>query len=257
MLDIVIAGVDGGQGGGIALPETYLMPIATKEVKPNFYQVEKVKVGKKTTIRRYKSGEKKGQPVTKILHKKEVEKYIDVATLKALLDSVNVVVLEKPGLSHNASSLRSQTSNIEAVKVVCRLLDIKVIEVAADRWKKYFKLSDDKYDAMVLAEKLSGLNFSINHDTKKGKDGEAEAWLIREWFIRFYKSLRVGNKYKYYQTSTKKSEDGKKSKKYTATATLELVNLLPEFLAEVRTSHGLTMVVRVEDLYKKDSSNDR
>ena len=127
-----------------------------------------------------------------------------------------------------------QTANIEAIKIATRILDIRLVEVSASRWKDYFKLPSEKEPCVDFANKITGHNYTYK------QDGLAESFLIWKWWNDFVNdiSLSIGGKFNY-----------KPTKKNNMTVTL--VEVLPNYMAKIRAKDKLEYEVRMEDLFFK------
>ena len=87
---------------------------------------------------------------------------------------------EQMELLHKFHLLVYQLMDCLFQKIIIKKL--KIIVVPANKWKKDLNLkTKEKLEAVELAEKLSGLNFRTSKNALR--DGEAESWLIRHWYI--------------------------------------------------------------------------
>jgi len=128
-----------------------------------------------------KSGKNKGEYKKIIKSPAKYHRELAVHAIKDYLEGSNVIVIEEQGKTSGNSARSSKTTSVNFGKIlaIAELSGAKVIRVSANKWKKYFNLSDDKLLSVELAEKLYP---HISFRTARGalRDGPSEAILIRE-----------------------------------------------------------------------------
>lgn len=176
-----IIGVDIGLSGGISDGiNHYDMPTRRIVIKPARTIFAKDEKGNKII---YKSGLKKGEFKQIIKTPAKYKEELDVHALSNLLKDTDIIVIEGQGTSrgNSAKATRSTSMNFGKILAVAELQNAKIHIVSPQKWKNDLHLSQEKVDSIELAEKLSGDSFR----TERGalKDGPAESYLIRHWYI--------------------------------------------------------------------------
>lgn len=153
------------------------MPTYNKVVKEPVYVFSRDAKGNK---QHYKTGPLKGQVKRVIKTPGKTRRMIDVPALVDVFNGADIIVIEDQGTTAGNSARSSRTTSINYGKVLAcaELSGAQIVIVQPQTWKKYFKLSKDKYESLELYTELSGRTVPIS------KDGLAEAYLIREFFIK-------------------------------------------------------------------------
>ena len=175
-----IYGIDIGLSGGISTRYNHWsMPTIDVEDKPAIY-INDLCNGKKQY---YKSGSKKGEVKRKLKTPAKNHKELDLFELDSIISNHSTVVIETPGISmgNAARSTATTQRNYGKILATLELKHCEIIKVAPMKWKKDLKLSKDKTQSVNMAEMLSGNSFR----TARGSliDGQAEAFLIRHWYV--------------------------------------------------------------------------
>jgi len=176
-----IIGIDIGISGGISDGiNHYDMPTKKIEIKPAITVFAKDSKGNKVI---YKSGPNKGEFKRIIKTPAKFKEELDVHTLLDILKHADIIVIESQGISrgNSAKATRSTAMNFGKVLAIAELSNAEIHLVSPGKWKSDLKLSQEKIDSINMAEKLSGHSFRTDRGALK--DGPAEAFLIRHWFI--------------------------------------------------------------------------
>lgn len=181
---LLVKGIDIGLSGAISdgLIHTK-MPIILTEVKPAVTVLIKDAKGRKQY---YKSGPLAGQPKFKIKTPAVYDKSLDVRAILNLIRDCDVVVIESQGttLGNSAASSRTTSINFGKILACAELTQAKIVTIAPHKWKADLKLSKDKLDSVIMAETLTGQSFRTSQGALL--DGQAEAFLIRHWYLTHY-----------------------------------------------------------------------
>jgi hypothetical protein len=177
----VVYGVDIGLSGGIAGADfTIPMPVTRYEIKPVVLVLDLDSNKRKQYV---KSGPNKGKVKYKQKTAAKYETKLDIYKLTEVFNNADIVAIEAQGTSfgNSAKSTRTTAFNAGIIHAVATLSGAEVVYVAANKWKKDLGVSKDKLECVELAEFLTGMSFR----TKRNRllDGEAEAMLIRHWYI--------------------------------------------------------------------------
>jgi hypothetical protein len=176
-----IVGIDIGLSGGISDGKNhYDMPTRRVEVKPAVTVFAKDSKGKK---QQYITGPRKGEFKRIIKTPAKYKEELDVHAVYKLLKDADIVVIEGQGTSrgNSAKATRSTSMNFGKLLAIAELCHTDIVIVSPQKWKADLKLSQEKTDSIEMAEKLAKTTFR----TERGalKDGPAEAFLVRYWYI--------------------------------------------------------------------------
>lgn len=176
-----IIGIDIGLSGGISDGTNhYDMPTKRIEVKPAVTVFVKDEKGKKVV---YKTGPNKGEFKRIIKTPAKYKEELDVHTLFELLKDADVIVIEGQGTSrgNSAKATRSTSMNFGKILAIAELQYADIHIVSPQKWKADLELSQEKIDSIEMAEKLAKTTFRTDRGALR--DGPAEAFLIRHWYI--------------------------------------------------------------------------
>ena len=172
---------DPGILGGFALHDNTVIPtpLIKTETKPAIRILCKDSKGKKII---YKTGPLKGTPKYKIKTQAKHRLDLDVHAIYKLLKQHDVFIYEGLGSTMGNSARSSRTTSINYGKVLAlaELANTEIIIVTPAKWKSDLKLTREKIDSVLLAEKLSGQSFR----TERGAllDGQSESFLLKYWY---------------------------------------------------------------------------
>ena len=135
----------------------------------------------------YKTGPKKGQYKRKIKAPARYSTELDVMAIgEFFADGSDIIVIENMGTSfgNSARSTRTTAMNFGKLLALAEYSEAEIVIVSPNKWKKDLGLTDDKLKSVEMAEKL---NPEGVFRTPRGAllDGNAEAFLIRYWFLEF------------------------------------------------------------------------
>ena len=177
-----VLGIDTGLTGGFCFSDksTIPTPIRKVETKKAIYVQDLLK-GKKQY---YKTGKRKDELKLKIKSPAKYKTELDIIKINNLFTNFTHLVIEQPGTTRgNAAKATATTfTNFGKLLAIAELHKLDITVVPAQKWKKDLGLkTKEKLEAVELAEKLSGLSFRTSKNALK--DGEAESFLIRYWYI--------------------------------------------------------------------------
>lgn len=186
---MLVIGIDIGKSGGIASGiETIIMPTRKELIKEAITVFDLDSKGKKQI---YKSGSKKGEFKRKVKSPAKYSTELDCNAIRKLFDNnePKIVVIETPGSSFGNAARSSATTNLNYGKILACLetTNCEIVKVHPSTWKKDLSLTHDKALCVDYAEKISGMIFRKDSGTLL--DGQAEAYLIRQWYINKQKEI--------------------------------------------------------------------
>ena len=193
-----IASIDPGKNGGITFISTlyrnfwsYPMPTIKIKTKSEQTVFKRDSKGNKILI---KSGPNKGQFKKTIKTPAKYRIELDTVQINKLFKDYNVevLVIERIGRTIGNSSASSTTVATNYGKLLCiaELLNIPIVSVAPNKWKKDLSLPSDKEPTIEFVEKLTLKSFR----TTRGKllDGQADSFSIGYWYLT-KKGINNGN----------------------------------------------------------------
>ena len=171
------------------------MKMPTKQVLVSKEQTVFVRDGSKKVV--YKTGPKAGEFKTKIKKAAKYATELDVMAIGEFFsDGADIIVIENMGTSfgNSARSTRTTAMNFGKLLALAEYSEAEIVIVSPNKWKKDLGLNDDKLKSVEMAEMLNPEGI---FRTPRGAllDGNAEAFLIRHWFMEFEyaKYLKVKN----------------------------------------------------------------
>lgn len=152
---MLVIGIDPGLTGGIALYNSEDKSLIVHDTPT-------------ITLDFVKNGKKQKRKEMDLIKTVELIKSFDCK--KCYIEKVNAM----PG--QGVTGVWRFGENYGAYQGILTALDIEIVKIIPQRWKKYFKLSSDKDESLILARQLFINNIK---DFKLKKDnGKAEASLI-------------------------------------------------------------------------------
>ncbi len=193
---MTITGVDIGLDGGIAsyrnghFVYSCVMPIKKIETKSKRMKFNLDSKGKKQY---YKTGSKLGEPKMIMKSPAKYKRELDVNTINDIFNIADIIVIEDQGTSfgNSAQSTRTTARNYGKILALAELSGAKVVIVAANTWKKHFKLNLTPVEKKKLTPKeYKNLSIPVAYNLTQfntSYDGIADAICILYWYIQVKK----------------------------------------------------------------------